>query len=676
MSTWSAYFHLGIGKRQTVDGTRVHLHLIGYARRTKRRAAILRVRRDQPFRRGSGALRSSSCGRTLGQGMVTPDRSDNFPARLRERCRDLALKYGYDRTELGRGFEAHAAHLFSQESGFQEILEDQDDSDPDLSEVILRHDDLGVDVVLEDSENRQLLIVQTKWLGKNTKYPTKDLEAFFDLHNKLCDPDFIATGGDLARELLGSYRDKVRDRYTMRYRFVTNKPLPKTPRLRQIQEIANQRYEKDGTSLICELFGQTELKELQDQVRSTQSGILKSIRFAVRDKDAVEFQEPKHSLICRISGNELTNLYNRHKQELFALNIRLPMTLNRVINRAIRNTAEEEPKEFFFYNNGVSAVCSQFTYEKAKNLVTADRFQIINGAQTVGAIAGTESTDHLSVLFRLTATEDDSGGPFTDNIIRYNNTQNPIQISDFRANDKIQRFLATHLTQRSAKGPAPSFIYQPKRGKRPAGKGGAILTSDHLARIRYSFVYGPVHTYREPKRLFDTSDSGLYWFAFGDNGDPTDYWSQQQLDEATVAITLDHFFKKEGRDRRKELLESQRRANRDSDSPLGNQSYGEPNYLYRLSRYLVGLVAVGLRLHLGKTFENYNELLSSKSRFAKITEDIVDDARRVVRFEVSNRIETRAESQPDYNLARDDRTWEKLRGQMTEETKTRLRKVG
>ena len=607
--------------------------------------------------------------------MDVPERSDNFPARLRDRCRDLAEKYGYDRTDVGRGFESFAAHLFSQESGFQEILEDQDDGDPDLSEVILRYNDLGVDVVLEDSESRQLLIVQTKWLGKNTKYPLADLEAFFDLHDKLCEPGYIATGGDMARELLGGYHDKVRDRYTIRYRFVINKPLPKTGRLREIQKIANKRYEKGGKNLIYELFGQTELKELQDQVRSTHSGILNSIAFAVRGNDAVEFQEPKHSLICRIAGNVLTNLYNQHKQELFALNIRLPMTLNRVINRDIRDTAENEPEEFFFYNNGVSAVCSQFTYEQTKNLVTADRFQIINGAQTVGAIAAAESTENLSVLFRLTATENISGGPFTENIIRYNNTQNPIQISDFRANDKIQKFLATHLTRRSAKGAASSFIYRPKRGKRTTGRGGTIVTSDHLARIRYSFVHGPVLTYREPKKLFDTSDSGLYWYAFGDAGDPTDYWTQQQLDEATVAITLDHLFKKEGRALTRELRESQRDKQRGVGVHSGSQTYGEPNYLYRLSRYLVGLVAVGLRIHLGKTFESYQELLSSSTRFDQITDDIVEDARRVVRFEVSNRIDTRAESQPDYNLARDYRTWEKLVGQMTNETKARLRKM-
>ena len=532
-----------------------------------------------------------------------------------------------------------------------------------------------MDLVLEDSQNKQLLIVQSKWLGKNTAFPTGELQSFFSLHDKLCEPEFIATGSDMASELLGAYRDKIKDRYAARFRFVVNRPLPLTARIRSIQTASNNRYEEAGLNIVCEVFGQTELKELEHQVRSAGAGILDTIDFSVRGNDAVVFNEPQHSLICRISGNELTNLYERYKQELFALNIRLPMSLDRVINRSIRDTAETEPENFFFFNNGVSAVCSDFTYDKAKNLVVANRFQIINGAQTVGAIAGASSTQHLSVLFRLTATGDTSGGHFTDSIIRFNNTQNPIQISDFRANDEIQSFLREHLVRRSGKGAAPSFIYQPKRGKRLGGRGGFLLTSDQLARIRYSFIHGPVRTYREPKLLFDSSDSGLYWWAFGDRGSPVHSWTEHQLDEATVAIALDQTFKIEAGILRKELKERRRRETLEKEPRSGQQNYGEANYLFRLARYLVGLVSVGLELHHKKTFESYHELLSSMNRFNEITGTLVDDARRIVRFEVRSRIQTRAESQPDYNLARDDLTWERLSSEMRDETRDRLRKA-
>ena len=95
--------------------------------------------------------------------MTSSGSSKQFPARLRTQCEDYAERYGYKRNDLGRGFEGYLAHLFARESGFEDALEGQDPQDADLRDVILRTGDLGVDIVLEDSENRQLLIVQAKW---------------------------------------------------------------------------------------------------------------------------------------------------------------------------------------------------------------------------------------------------------------------------------------------------------------------------------------------------------------------------------------------------------------------------------------------------------------------------------------------------------------------------------
>ena len=67
---------------------------------------------------------------------------------------------------------------------------------------------------------------------------------------------------------------------------------------------------------------------------------------------------------------------------------------------------------------------------------------------------------------------------------------------------------------------------------------------------------------------------------------------------------------------------------------------------YRLSRYLVGLVAVGLRVHYGATFESYHEVLSSRTRFYEITEDLIEDAKQMVRFEMTHRTASRSEAQP------------------------------
>ena len=193
--------------------------------------------------------------------MSSSDQSQQFPARLRAQCADFATKYGYTKDQLDRGFEGYLAYLFAQESGFEEALEGQDPHDADLSDVILRSNDLGVDIVLEDSENRQLLVVQAKWTTKSGAFPLESLQSFFGLHPKLCESLFIATGGDMARDLLGSYRDKIRDRYSVILRFVTNKPLSSGSRWKAIRDVANKEYDSSDDRVRCEVYGQAELKE-------------------------------------------------------------------------------------------------------------------------------------------------------------------------------------------------------------------------------------------------------------------------------------------------------------------------------------------------------------------------------------------------------------------------------
>src|SRR4051794_8725301 len=76
------------------------------------------------------------------------------------------------------------------------------------------------------------------------------------------------------------------------------------------------------------------------------------------------------------------------------------------------------------------------------NIFTAENFQIINGAQTVGALSAAKLNSEIEVLLRVTeglSVKTDRG--FNADIIKFNNTQNIVKSSDFRANDKIQVWL-------------------------------------------------------------------------------------------------------------------------------------------------------------------------------------------------------------------------------------------
>jgi len=583
------------------------------------------------------------------------DGAGSFDKELRAQCEHYAKHYGYRSSELDRGFEGYLAHLFTQESGFSSILEGESPRTAHLEGPILRQNDLGVDVVLEDDFNKRLLIVQASWSGKNQQFPLAKAGDFFGIHFRLMEPGFVEQGSDEAQAALSNYSQKVRDGYSVEFRFVTNRTLKDNERRETMLAAAQAALDDQGSRFSCEIYGQRQLKDLNKAIEATGSGLLKKVRFPIQANDAVEFDEPRHSLICRVSGNALTNLYEQHRQALFALNIRLPMTLAQATNKEIKRTASEDPESFFFYNNGVSAVCSEFTWDQGRNEVVADRFQIINGAQTVGSIAGTPNTDKVSILFRLTETGESTGGTFTENIIRFNNTQNPVKISDFRANDPIQEFLKKELTELSGKGPIPRFVYVPKRGTKKGGRAGRQLTSEELAKIRHSFIYGPTVSFKEPKSFFDNSSEGRYWEAFGIDGNETTLWPEELLAETAIALALDDQVKATAKLLKAKVKESGR------DLP-------EAKYLTRMSRYVVALVGVALRQQIEDgTLATFSELTTSHDRFNDVCERPLEVARRVLRLAMNQRREERDEVQPEYNLARDEPFFRHLAEQVLEE---------
>lgn len=163
-------------------------------------------------------------------------------------------------------------------------------------------------------------------------------------------------------------------------------------------------------------------------------------------------------LVGRISVTEIATLIERHGERLLERNIRRYLGLqgNRV-NEGIRNTlTSDEKKNFYFYNNGITLTCDNFSYNALQNgdyQVRVENLQIINGGQTCMTISQTlRKPDLLNqnalayVLLRLyqLPSENDE---LVQKITYATNSQNPVDLRDLRANDERQRSLEIDIQQ-------------------------------------------------------------------------------------------------------------------------------------------------------------------------------------------------------------------------------------
>ncbi len=195
-----------------------------------------------------------------------------------------------------------------------------------------------------------------------------------------------------------------------------------------------------------------------DIVQSLQNkkGIKTNIRFS--GKSIVDNFNYKRVLIGKVNVLHLAELFESNGDTLLEKNIRrhLGVSKNRV-NESIQKTLLSAKKDnFYFYNNGVTIVCSKFSYNALQGEdwnVNIEDIQIINGGQSCKTIQQTikaNPTVDYSQVYILVRLYELSGNEVEDlvtDITIATNSQNPVDLRDLRANDVLQRQLELDIKE-------------------------------------------------------------------------------------------------------------------------------------------------------------------------------------------------------------------------------------
>src|SRR6266571_2622931 len=72
---------------------------------------------------------------------------------------------------------------------------------------------------------------------------------------------------------------------------------------------------------------------------------------------------------------------------LFNRNVRVAISVARsTVNRGIRDTFKDHPKEFAFSNNGITVLCEKQHYDPGQKVLTLENPRVVNGSQTLHSI--------------------------------------------------------------------------------------------------------------------------------------------------------------------------------------------------------------------------------------------------------------------------------------------------
>jgi len=464
-----------------------------------------------------------------------------FTKIIRADTQNIAKDWGWNyanNAQRGYCFQIWVSKLFSD-------IYPGIDTEPDESITYSR--DLTADLVLEDSAQKVLRIVQCKFAGLSKRRNINETEVndFFHRHEHFMERRWVRKhGSDRTFDLLGDYAEKFKDGYGINYYFVST--AHSTDRIIELAKTCAQSYANQDLNIACEVIDFSILKELYVQSLSLQEVIPERVILHLPEGKFFMKEEPHPTVIGSIKGNALVNLFKEHKESLFTYNIRGYLGARGTINKEIKQTIKDRPTEFFYFNNGISAICTE--YELEENILTAYDFQIINGAQTVGSLARSDLNSDIEVLFRLTKAEDvKTEKGINRDIIRYNNSQNIVKASDFRANDDIHIWLYNKFNQLKARGALETKLhYMRRRGsKRQTGKS---IKLEDLAKIRYAFLYDPVLVNKSPSHLWTYGyDGGVYEKSFGVDGTVPEAWSDEEFERCILAVALYFQIEKESK---------------------------------------------------------------------------------------------------------------------------------
>lgn len=311
--------------------------------------------------------------------------------------------------------------------------------------------DNGIDALWFDPEAHTIHLVQTKWSKKGTGSP-----ALGDVHK------FVQGVRDLVNADWAKFNDKF-----LKHRADLELALEDTD-LKLVLIFAytgTDSLSSDAQAVVDGLLGDMNdpiesvsfanysQVEIHDLLKQSATGTRPTIEATMYDWGSVT--EPYNAFYGQVEAAQIAGWYQKHGTRLFDSNIRQFLGADTDVNDAIRETLEESPQHFWYYNNGVTVLCESIGKKAlGANSKKTGHFEfrevsVVNGAQTVGTIGEVAKDSPTTVAdarvtVRFISLEGCPSG-FSVNVTRGTNTQNRVERRDFVSLDVEQERLAKSL---------------------------------------------------------------------------------------------------------------------------------------------------------------------------------------------------------------------------------------
>lgn len=302
--------------------------------------------------------------------------------------------------------------------------------------------DKKIDAIVIDDDAREVFIIQGKYLSDMQVGPdgVGEILAAWSLLRK---PNSIQSSGNRKLvERIEAFRKALEDEYDVEFRFITTTGFSDSAI--NSAKTFREQFENDPELAASLLL--VDLQLLESQFEEANAKDLPSLNHDLSlDASKVLVTEGSSikAVLAIVPLNECIRLPGIVDGRLFRKNVRQFLGTTNKVNKGLKTTLNgERASDFFFYHNGITAICRKITIKGIENGMTKlhlEDLSIVNGCQSLATIY--QSSDRVrslnsnmpSLLFRFYEIPQRE---LADRISIYTNTQSAVKPRDLKSTDK------------------------------------------------------------------------------------------------------------------------------------------------------------------------------------------------------------------------------------------------
>lgn len=323
--------------------------------------------------------------------------------------------------------------------------------------------DKQIDGIVVDDDNNTIYVIQGKFIGENT-VDAEPLREVLSSWVQLKDLVRLQENcNDKLKRKLTEVAIGIDDDYDVVFELITTGSLTAGAQ-NDLATFQANIAESDDFPASIQLLDEEELKVRYDMALDRENP---SIRHSMNLEDGKYIRMDiggTNVVISAIPIKDCLKIPGVKDGTLFQKNVRQTLGLNNRVNKGIKSTIFHDSKNFFFYHNGITAICKKMEFENNGTL-NLRRLSVVNGCQSLNTILScsekVKALDNSYIMFRFYEIPERDR---SDKISVSTNSQSAVKPRDLRSNDKRVLSLKKLYEQKYPRG-----YFITKRGEEAPG---------------------------------------------------------------------------------------------------------------------------------------------------------------------------------------------------------------